>query len=78
MEGQGWEQLAQGNSMEKNDGKTVKLIKIHAEKGGLHLRSGYAGGRDSEYVWTGYKKDKDLADVLQEKFFNSFTDEISC
>lgn len=66
MEGQGWEQLAQGNSMEKNDGKTVKLIKIHVEKGGLHLRSGYVGGRDSEYVWTGSKKERHLEDVLRE------------
>lgn len=67
MEGQGWEQIAQGNSMEKNnDGKTVKLIKIHVDKGGLHLRSGYAGGRDSEYVWTGLKKEKNLADILRE------------
>ncbi|KAF8453616.1 subunit 17 of mediator complex-domain-containing protein [Terfezia claveryi] len=66
MEGQGWEQLAQGNSMEKNDGKTVKLIKIHVEKGGLHVRSGYVGGRDSEYVWTGSKKERNLEDVLRE------------
>ena len=66
MEGLGWEQLAQGNSMEKSDGKSVKLIRIHAEKGSLHLRSEDAGGRDSEYVWTGRKKGKSLADVLQE------------
>lgn len=66
MEGLGWEQLAQGNSMEKSDGKSTKLIRVHAEKGGLHLRSGGAGGRDSEYVWTGRKKDRTLANVLQE------------
>lgn len=66
MEDQGWEQLAQGNSMEKNDGKTVKVIKIHVEKGGLHLRSGYTGGRDREYVWTGLKKEKVIAEILRE------------
>lgn len=66
MEGLGWEQLAQGNSMEKSDGKSVKLIRVHAEKGSLHLRLGGVGGRDSEYVWTGSKRDKTLADVLQE------------
>ena len=65
MEGQGWEQLAQGNSMERNRGKIVK-IKLYADKGGLHLRWGYAGGRDSEYVWIGSKKDKNLGNLLRE------------
>ncbi|KAF8477161.1 subunit 17 of mediator complex-domain-containing protein [Kalaharituber pfeilii] len=66
MPNQGWEQLAQGNTMEKNDEKCVKRITVHVEKAGLHLRWGYAGGRDSEYIWNGSGVDKDLAGILRE------------
>ncbi|KAI5794389.1 subunit 17 of mediator complex-domain-containing protein [Peziza echinospora] len=66
--GDTWKQLAQGNSMEKSDGKTVKKITVHVGRSGLHLRWGMVGGRDKEYVWNGQGEggEKTLWEVLRE------------
>lgn len=66
MEGLGWEQQGQGNTIQKHEVKRLKQAAVQATPKGLTLRWGFAGGRDSVLLFDGGEMDRDLATVLRE------------